>query len=67
MHACDIKFRVINIRGTCLIRENHEHLYPRNNYTLYTYKINYTVYTVMNLYKISYPKHVPGRKNIAMQ
>ena len=32
MHACYmyIKFAVINGRGTCLIRENHEHLYPRN-------------------------------------
>ncbi len=30
MHACDIKFAVINVRGTCLIHENHEHLYPRN-------------------------------------
>ncbi len=28
MHAWDIKFAVINVRGTCLIRENHDHLYP---------------------------------------
>ncbi len=31
MHACDIKFAVINVHGTCLICKNHEHLYPRNN------------------------------------
>ncbi len=30
MHAWNIKFTVINVRGSCLIRENHEHLYPRN-------------------------------------
>ncbi len=34
MHACGIKFVGINVRGTCLISENHEHLYPRN-YPLY--------------------------------
>ncbi len=28
MHACDIKFVGINVRGTCLISENHKHLYP---------------------------------------
>ncbi len=29
----NIKFAVIkiNVRGSCLIRENHENLYPRNN------------------------------------
>ena len=30
MHACNIKFVGINVRGACLISENHEHLYPRN-------------------------------------
>ena len=35
MHACDIKFAVINVRGTCLIRENHEHFIP-SKYTRYT-------------------------------
>ncbi len=30
MHACSIKFVGINVRGTCLISENHEHfLYPQ--------------------------------------
>ena len=30
LHACDIKFVGINVRGTCLINENREHLYPQN-------------------------------------
>ncbi len=30
MHACNIKFASFNVRSSCLIRENHEHLYPRN-------------------------------------
>ncbi len=35
MHACDInKFVGINVRGTCLISKNQEHLYPRK-YLLY--------------------------------
>ena len=28
MHACGTKFVGINVRGTRLISENHEHLYP---------------------------------------
>ena len=28
MHACGIKFVGINVRGTRLVSENHEHLYP---------------------------------------
>ncbi len=31
MHACNIKFAVINVHGSRLIRENHEHkleIYP---------------------------------------
>ncbi len=35
MHACDIKFVGINVRGTCLIRENYEHFIPLK-YTHYT-------------------------------
>ncbi len=35
MHACDIKFAFINVRGTCLIRENHE-LFVPSKYTRYT-------------------------------
>ncbi len=42
MHACDIKFAVINVRGTCLIRENHKHLY-----TLEIYPLMYTVYNTV--------------------
>ncbi len=31
MHACmQYQIRGFNVRGSCLIRENHEHLYPRN-------------------------------------
>ena len=34
--ACNIKF-AFNVRGSCLICENHEQLYPRNTkYTRYT-------------------------------
>ena len=38
MHAWNIKFAVMNVRGSCLIRENHEHLYEI--YPLYG-NINY--------------------------
>ena len=33
-NACDNKFVGINVRVTCLIHENHEHLYPRNILTI---------------------------------
>ncbi len=34
-HACGIKFVGINVRGTCLISENHEHFIP-TKITCYT-------------------------------
>ncbi len=35
MHACDINFVGINVRGRCLISKNHEHFIP-SKYTHYT-------------------------------
>ncbi len=35
MHACDIKFAVINVHGTCLIRENPTNIYTLEMYPLY--------------------------------
>ncbi len=38
------KFVGINVRGTCLIRENHEHLYPRK---LLAIRYYYTLYRTL--------------------
>ena len=49
MHVCDTKFVGINVRGRCLISENHEHLYPQNAWSAKTtniYTLKYTRYTV---------------------
>ena len=50
MHACDIKFVGINVRGTCLISENHEHLYPR--------KLRYTWMLLPNTKAVVYSASV---------
>ena len=42
MYACEIKFVGINVRGTCLIRENNEHLYLSFIYPLYTVSATYS-------------------------
>ena len=65
MYACDIKFVGINVRGRCLISENHEHLYPRNiRYTVFANLATPPLQCIEEqegchyIYKIAMPVHL---------
>ncbi len=55
MHACDIKSAVRNVHGTCLIHENHEHLYPQNILTIH---LAQSLVTYRLLFKNAYDPHL---------
>ncbi len=56
MHACNIKFGIINVRGSRLIRENHAQTFIPSKYTRYNYGIHLIVISTNLLCHQHFPK-----------
>ncbi len=60
------QIRGFNVRGSCLIRENHEHLYPRNIPAIRYRTLDTTLTRTLTMYSIPLARALTAQTELAI-